>query len=158
MGSLPARLIFFAVLVALSYGLLASLPDLGPVAARDPRSVLDWMGSQGLLWPSLAAVSALAVHSLREALQWRHAGAPADEVFVWTSIQFIATRFAVLVVLALLVGIPLGMLLPGLWPAFGGLGDHARWMAWGVWTLLLLLDVGATLVLAGMHREASQTR
>lgn len=156
LGSLPARLIFGAVLVALSYGLLASLPELGPVAARDPRSVLDWMRAQGLLWPSLAAVTALAVHSLREGLKWRRAETRAGEVFVWTSIQFIATRFAVLVVLALLVGIPLGLLLPGLGPALAGLGDQARWMAWGVWTLLLLLDGGATLVLAGMHRDASR--
>jgi hypothetical protein len=154
MGGPIARLLCVVVLAALVVGLLASLPGWSWRDALDPARVLPWAMGYGLHWPILAAVAGLVVHSAHEALDWRARGGVDHGVFVWTSIQFLATRIAVMIVIALLIGIPLAIFVPGIAEAAGGLGRHAGLVAWCCFGLLLAVDVGATIVLALMHRDA----
>lgn len=153
MGGPIARLLSFGVLLAL----LASLPDGSWREALDPAWVGRWIREQGLHWPIAAAVGGLLLHSLREALTWRARRGIERGVFVWTSIQLLATRVAVLIVLALIVGIPVALFLPGLLAALGGLGPHAGTVAWCVYGVLLAVDLGAVIVLALMHRDAAKS-
>lgn len=155
-GGPIARIVCVAVLLALLVGLLASLPDWSWRDARDASHVLSWVTAHGLHWPIAAAVGGLSVHSAHEALDWRARGGVRHGVFVWTSIQFLGTRIAVLIAIGLFIGIPLAVFVPGIVEAMGGLGHHAGWVAWCCFGLLLAVDVGATLVLAMMHRDASR--
>lgn len=156
MGGPGARLVCVAVPMALMAGLLGSLPDWSWRDARDASQVLSWITAHGLHWPIAAAVGGLMVHSAHEALDWRARGGVRHGVFVWTSIQFLSTRIAVLIAIGLFIGIPLAVFVPGIVEAIGGLGHHAGWVAWCCFGLLLAVDVGATLVLALMHRDASR--
>lgn len=142
MGGIMRSLIFFALLLAAAYGLLES-----PASLRDDTALLLAIAS---------AVAGLLVSSLNEALHWRS----QRGVFVWTSINFMSFRIGVLLVLGFIGAF---ILLPAYFlevlpdrdsPLVESLAVQ-QW-AWLVWTILLLLDIGALTVQTMMHREARE--
>jgi hypothetical protein len=160
MGGIVQNLIFLGLLLAAAYGLLKVdarivLPDQITLTAV-LEAVAPLREDTALLLAIVAAVTGLLASSLNEALHWRSRGG----VFVWTSINFIASRLAVLLVLGFLSAF---ILLPawGLeWlpdrnsPLVETIGTQ-QW-AWPVWTILLILDAGALVMLAMMHRDAKK--
>jgi hypothetical protein len=159
-GGIVHNLIFLALLLAAVYGLLRidariALPDRMTLTTT-LEMLAPLREDTALLLAIAAAVVGLLISSLSEALHWRSRGG----VFVWTSINFIGTRLAVLLVLGFLGAF---ILLPA-W-ALESLPDRnsplvealatQQW-AWPVWTLLLVLDAGALGMLTMMHREAKE--
>jgi hypothetical protein len=160
MGGIVQNLIFLALLLAAAYGLLKVdarivLPDQMTLTTL-LEALAPLREDTALLLAIVAAVVGLLASSLNEALHWRSRGG----VFVWTSINFISSRLAVLLVLGFLSAF---ILLPawGLeWlpdrnsPLVETLATQ-QW-AWPVWTVLLILDTGALVMLTMMHREAKE--
>jgi hypothetical protein len=160
MGGIVQNLIFLGLLLAATYGLLKVdarivLPDQMTLTTL-LEALAPLREDAALLLAIVAAVVGLLASSLNEALHWRSRGG----VFVWTSINFISSRLAVLLVLGFLSAF---ILIP-LWglewlpdrnsPLVETLATQ-QW-AWPVWTVLLILDAGALVMLTMMHREARE--
>lgn len=162
MGGIVQNLIFFGLLLAAAYGPLKVdarivLPDQMTLATL-LEALAPLREDTALLLAIAAAVVGLLASSLNEALHWRSKGG----VFVWTSINFIASRLTALLVLGLLGAF---ILLPA-W-ALDWLPDRqsplietlaSQQWAWPVWSILLILDAGALVMLTMMHREAREKR
>ncbi len=117
---------------------------IGEAAAARWETARDF----GIHWALVAVVIGLLAATAREVMAWR----PAQGVFVWTSIITIGSRIGLAVLLGMLVGLLFAFLGPVLKPLVAALP-----LAWVVWTVLLLLDVGVVLVLALMHRDFKRT-
>jgi hypothetical protein len=98
----------------------------------------------GMHWAVLASIVGLLLATAREVMAWR----PEQGVFVWTSVITTGSRIGLAVLLGMLVALLFAVFGPVLKPLVAALP-----LAWLVWTVLLVLDVGVVVVLALMHRD-----
>lgn len=153
-GGLGGRLLCSALIAACVLGLLWSVPALAPGGRFEPAQVPAWLHQHGLHWAVLGTVAGLSLHSLREVLDWRARGGPQAGVFVWSSIQFIAARIAVVICVGLFLGLPAFLLAPQLLPGLAKLSSESH--AWILWGVLLALELATLAVLSLMHHDLSK--
>ncbi len=157
-GGLVTVIIWTVVVGAASVGWLiydarAGLPPeaTGELVRATMQSKL--LG-HGLHWAIAAALIGLLVTTTLEVSAWRRR---ASGVFVWTAIAHTGVRIGLVFVVGLfvvLVGAIFKKPLAGLvaqngWSEMLSQGSFA----WPIWAALLLLDLGAVVVLALMHRD-----
>ena len=152
-GGPVARLFCSALVAAAVCALLWTVPALSSGGRFEPADVPAWLYQHGLHWAFLGSVGGLGLHSLREVLAWRARGGIRAGVFVWSSIQFIAARIAVVIYAGLLLGLPVFLLAPKLLQALATQSSPSG--AWMLWGLLLALELATLAVLSLMHRDLS---
>lgn len=159
-GRGPGIVIASLVLLAAGCGLLYAVPELRGANGIDPAAVWPWLHRHQLHWALLAVVAGLVLTTANEVLAWRLRGGVQGGVFVWTGLGFMATRFGLVILLGLVLGVSLALFAGALHERIEGSAWLARlaanqW-AWAVWGALLLLDLSTLAVLALMHRDLSK--
>ncbi len=144
--------VWSALILAVALGWVAWDPLAGEFSLQDlkPRAAaaFDTTLQHGLHWALLAMLVGLLAATVGEVAAWRRSGG----VFVWTSITTAGTRIGLLVLLGMVAALAAGFLAP-LWQG-SGLGAWLdQRLAWLVWSILLVLDLGVVVVLALMHRD-----
>lgn len=159
-GRGPGIAIASLLLLAAGVGLLYAVPGLRGANGIDLAAVGPWLHRHQMHWALLAVVAGLVLTTANEVLAWRLRGGVQGGVFVWTGLTFMATRFGLVILLGLVLGVPLALFAGALHERIEGSAWLAtlaanQW-AWAVWGVLLLLDLSTLVVLALMHRDLSR--